>query len=387
MNPPSRNVDVLAAPETRAVAPSSPRVLVANPRQAARLSELDAKLTGGSLTAARKDAARLRQLARQEAFTQPADGAVIVYRLAVDGHQQTGVLADVGIGDYRAGRVRRHEATQPDRVRRMAELLAATRAELIPVMLTHHPRPRLGALVGNITVRAPDVELLGGDVTQSVWIEPPGALADDVRTEISAIDTLYIADGHHRMAAAERYAARHPDASDAVLGALFPADQLRLLGYHRCLPRPGGMSASDLLDVLASQPATESIEERGDAEGAVTAAPGSVAMWLDGRWYRLRLRGSRSADPSASLDVSVLENGVLGSLTEATGTHVLPLPGTRDADAVARSCAERDAVGFLLYPPGVADVMAVADAGAVMPPKSTWFDPKARAGPFLRDLG
>ncbi|MPY96613.1 MAG: DUF1015 family protein [Actinophytocola sp.] len=383
MNPPSRNVDVLAAPESPPVAPTSPRVLVANPRQAARLSELDAKLTGGTLTAACKDAARLRQLARQEAFTQPPDGALIVYRLAADGHEQTGVLADVGIGDYRAGRVRRHEATQPDRVRRMAELLAVTRCELVPVMLTHQPRPRLGALVASIAARTPDVELIGDDVAQSVWIEPPGALADDVRAEISDIDTLYIADGHHRMAAAERHATRDPGGCDAVLGALFPADHLRLLGYPRSLPRPGGMSASDLLDVLASQPATESIEECAD----ITIEPGSVAVWLDGRWYRLRLRTPRSADPSASLDVSVLEDGVLGPLIDATGTRVLPLPGTRDADAVARWCAEHDAVGFVLHPPGVADVMAVADAGAVMPPKSTWFDPKARAGPFLRELG
>lgn len=382
MNPPSRNVDVLAAPVASPVAPSSPQVLVANPRQAARLSELDATLTGGSLEAARMDAARLRQLSRQELFT-PADDAVIVYRLAAGGHAQTGVLADVGIRDYRAGRVRRHEATQPERVRRLEELLAATRCELVPIMLTHQPLPRLGALIASIAQRTPDVELIGDDVSQSVWIEPPGALAADIRAEISDIDTLYIADGHHRMAAAERYATHHPGGCDAVLGALFPADQLRLLGYHRGLPRPGGMSTSDLLDVLASQPATEWIEEHAD--GAVE--PGSVAVWLDGRWYRLRLRASRSADPCASLDVSVLEDGVLGPLTGATGTRVLPLPGTRDADVVARWCAEHDAVGFVLHPPGVADVIAVADAGAVMPPKSTWFDPKARAGPFLRDLG
>ncbi|GAA5113566.1 DUF1015 family protein [Haloechinothrix salitolerans] len=383
MTSPSRNVDVLTAPESCPAVPRTSRVLIANPRQATRLSKLDAKLTGGSPDDARRGAARLRQLARQELFTQPPDGALIVYRLAADGHEQTGVLADVGIEDYRAGRVRRHEATQPERVRRLEELLATTRCELVPIMLTHQPRPQLGALVASITQRTPDVELLGDDVAQSVWIEPPGALADDIRTEISDIDTLYIADGHHRMAAAERHATRHPESCDTVLGALFPADQLRLLGYHRGLPRPGGVSTSDLVDVLASQPATESIEEC--ASGA--AEPGSVAVWLDGRWYRLRLRAARSADPCASLDVSVLEDGVLGPLIEATGTRVLPLPGTRDADAVARWSAEHDAVGFMLHPPGVADVMAVADAGAVMPPKSTWFDPKARAGPFLRDLG
>ncbi|WP_051399920.1 DUF1015 family protein [Haloechinothrix halophila] len=386
MNSPSRNVDVLAAPEAPLVAPSSPRVLVANQRQAARLSELDATLTGGSLEAARMDAARLRQLARQELFTQPPDGAVIVYRLAVDGHAQTGVLADIGIRDYRAGRVRRHEATQPERVRRLEELLAATRCELVPIMLTHQPRPRLGALTASITQRPPDVELAGDNVSQSVWIEQPGALADDIRADISDIDTLYIADGHHRMAAAERYATHHlGGGDDAVLGVLFPADQLRLLGYHRCLPRPGGVSASDLLDVLASQPATESL--RQCLSDDVSIEPGTVAVWLDGHWYRLRLRVPRSADPCASLDVTVLEEGVLGPLAGATGTRVLPLPGNQDARGVADWCADHNAIGFLLHPPSVADLFAVADAGKVMPPKSTWFDPKARAGPFLRDLG
>ncbi|MPY80318.1 MAG: DUF1015 family protein [Actinophytocola sp.] len=383
MNPPSRQVDVLAAPEPRPAVTRSPRVLIANPRQAARLAELDAKLVGGPLEAARMDVARLRQLARQGAFTRPPEGAVVVYRLAAGTHEQTGVLADVSVQDYRDGRVRRHEATQPDRVRRLAELLAATRCELVPLTLAHQPRPRLRALLSGIAKRTPDVDLVT-DVTQSVWIEPPGPLADDIRAEISDVDTLYIADGHHRMAAADRYASRHPDASGVVLGALFPTDQIRLLGYHRCLPRPGGMSTSDILDVLACQPATESFQECTSAD--VASEPGTVAVWLDGRWYRLRLRVPRSSDPCASLDVTVLEEGVLGPLADATGTRLLPLPGTRDAHAVARWCADHEAIGFLLHPPAVADVLAVADAGKVMPPKSTWFDPKARAGPFLRDL-
>lgn len=384
MNPPSQHADVLAAPEPARVLPSTPRVLVANPRQAARLAKLDARLVNGPQDAARRDAARLRQLARQERFTQAPDGAVVVYRLAVAGHEQTGVLADVPVRDYRAGRVRRHEATQPDRVRRLEELLATTRCELVPLTLTHEPRPRLRALLAGITERTPDVTFASDDgVTQSVWIEPPGRQADDIRAEIDAVDTLYIADGHHRMAAAERYASRHARADDAVLGALFPADKIRLLGHHRCLSRPDGVSTSDLIDVIASRPATESLRE-GDPGAA--SEPGTVAVWLDDRWYRLRLRVPMSADPCASLDITVLEEGVLAPLAEATGANVVPLPGTGDADAVARWCADHDGIGFVLHPPDVAQVVAVADAGKMMPPKSTCFDPKARAGLFLRDL-
>lgn len=382
MNPPSQQAGVIPAPERPALGLRQPSVLVADPQQAARLAELNTRLVEGPIDAARAEAERLRGLAAEGAFVRPPEGAVVVYRLGAGEHQQTGVIADVAVDDYRTGRIRRHEATRPDRVRRMEDVLAAMRWELVPLTLTHPPLPGLQSLLAAVTERAPDVETVAADgVSQSVWIEPPGSAADDIRAELTGIDTLYIADGHHRMAAAERYAGP----GDFVLGALFPADEMRLLGYHRCLIRPGGMSTSDLIDVLAAQPMTESLRECGPDED-VTTGPGTVAMWLDDRWYRLRLRVPRTADPCASLDVVLLEEGVLGPLAGGTGARILPLPGSGDADSIARWCAEHDAIGFLLHPPGVSQVVAVADAGEVMPPKSTWFDPKARAGPFLRDL-
>ncbi|MGH3517648.1 MAG: DUF1015 family protein [Haloechinothrix sp.] len=373
------------------------RAFVVGPPLAGELATLDSALFGsgaGSLDQVRRDAARLRRLADDASLTRTP--STVVYRLSSGGHQQTGVVVEVPLEDYRSGRVRRHEATRPERERQLGELLDAAEIELVPVTLAHLPRPRLRSLLAEVAGGEPAVHLVSEDgLQQTVWIEHAAELTQAVQAELDDLQELYIADGHHRMAAADRFAAlRHRDdqdrASDFGLGALFPIDELRVFAYHRCISPPAGVPASRLLEALAAQPATERLEKCTTAEVAKTAA-GVVSVRLDGHWYRLRLRTIRnSADARSSLDVVALEEGILAPLlgVAAIGSdpRVNLLPGTLDSAAVARWCDDHQAIGFLLHPPSMEQVMAVADAGEVMPPKSTWFDPKARAGPFLRDL-
>lgn len=374
-------------------------VLLTGPGLAQRLARTtdDALNPVQSELLVRRDAARLRRMAGEGGCARPVGGSLLVYRLQQGGHQQTGVVVEVPVEDYRSGRVRRHEAIRPERERRLEELLAAAELDLVPVTLAHPARSGLRALLAKATTDEPDLHLCSDDgLVQTVWDVRTGGLARAAWAELDALGSLYIADGHHRMAAAERHAARHcpdggDDASCYVLAAVFPSDEMRVLGYHRCLTRPRDTPTTALLDALAEQPGARRLEECAP-EDVPGSGPGVVPVWLDGRWYRLWLRPAPgSQDARAALDVVALEEGVLGPLLGTAADprsdpRVTTLPGGVDAEAMARRCSEDGTIGFLLHPPSIEQVMAVADARDVMPPKSTWFDPKARAGPFVRDL-
>jgi uncharacterized protein (DUF1015 family) len=375
-----------------------PRMVIAGPRLAGRLAVAADALQDVSAEAPyerlRRDATQLRTAVHEDEATRRVAGDLVVYRLESGGHRQTGVVMEVAVADYRRGRVRRHEDTRPDRRQRLTETLAATGLDLVPVTLLHRPRPRLQALLAQATTQPPHGHTDSGDgVTETVWVLPAGTLTQAILSELENIDALYIADGHHRMAAAEEHATRHhrqdtDAAADYALCALFPGDEMRVFGYHRSLPRPPGVTASELVDLLAEQPATRDITACRGAEP--TPGPGRVAMWLDGRWYDVTLSPPPAANAHAALDVVALEEGVLAPALQRLGVPaergVAALAGAEGADLVAGWCAEHDAVGFLLHPPTIDDIVAVSDAGHVMPPKSTWFDPKARPGLFLRDL-
>jgi uncharacterized protein (DUF1015 family) len=314
--------------------------------------------------------------------------AFVVYRLAAGRHRQLGVVVELAVDDYRAGRVRRHEATHPDRVRLLEEQLGSPAAEAVPVTLLHPPRPRLRSLLTEATAATPDASRASDDgVSDLAWIVRDVDREHGIQAALADVEVLYLADGHHRMAAAERRAARHrPDAQAAqfVLAALFPADEMRVLGFHRCVARPDRMSTPDLLGVLAALPAVERIV-RCVSAADIEPAPGVVTMHLHGGWHRISLRTpDAAAEPRVSLDVVVLEEEVLAPLLRSDGddsaSRVTALPGTLDAAAIEHWCAEHDAIGFTLHPPGVGQIIAVADAGQVMPAKSTWFDPKPHPG-------
>lgn len=377
------------AAETTGITVRPPRLLVVGTELAERLARLEA-LVDTSLDLGRAEASRLRRMADQSAIAR--EPSTVVYRLSVGGHQQTGVVVEVSIDDYRAGRIRRHEATHPERERRLAELLDAAQVELVPVTLAHPPLPRLRSLLAEVAGAEHDVRVESGDgLVQTVWIGHDPELAHAIRAELIGVDRLYIADGHHRMAVAQRHAGLLHDngnGSGFVLAALFPCDEMRLLGHHRCVIGPAG--SPDPLGTLSGLPAVARIEEIA-ATAAPHVAPGVVSAYLDGGWYRLWLRPPRDpVDVRASLDVVALEEGILAPLLGVaevgSDPRVVPVPGTSDAVALARWCAGHQAIGFLLHPPSVDQVMAVSDAGLVLPAKSTWFEPKARAGLFVRDL-
>jgi uncharacterized protein (DUF1015 family) len=315
-------------------------------------------------------------------YTRLPTPAVVVYRLEADQHRQTGVVVEMSVDDYRNGRILRHEATQSDRVRQLEQFNETANIEQMPVMLAHHDRARLRTVLAEVTAGEPDLRLTIGGTTHTLWVRNDPHRAQVVHDEISHIPSLYIADGHHRMVAAERCATRrshlgkeHPSAF--TLAALFPSTELRVLGYHRYFRLPAGSSTSDILGLLAAQPVTAHIEECHTLDEA-QPEPGIVVVRLDGRFYRLRLRTPHEPrHVRASLDVVVLDEQLLA-----------PVFGPSITDGAGNTCgrATQGTICFLPHPPSIEQIMAVADAGLVMPPKSTWFDPKASAGLFVRPL-
>ncbi|CAM03496.1 uncharacterized protein (DUF1015 family) [Saccharopolyspora erythraea NRRL 2338] len=322
---------------------------------------------------------RMRLSGPHGAATRLPAPAIVVYRLESGQHRQTGVVVEVSVDDYRDGRIRRHEDTRPDHVRQIAELTESTGTEQTPVMLVHRGRGVLRARLAAITAGEPDVRVLRDGVAHSVWIRRSAELARELADEAGRIDALYIADGHHRMAAAERYADRRRQLGQDhafTLAALFPGDEARILGYHRCFALAERATAQDVLDRLAAHPGTARIEE--SAAGAT--APGVVAVGLGDRWYRLvlRPRDHRSLDAFTVDDELV---PTLSGLTDQAGTTA----GSHHAMETCW-CAGRNAVRLVPHPPTIEQLMATSDAGVPMPPKSTCFDPKPMSGLFVREL-
>lgn len=324
------------------------------------------------------DAARTRELFDSGQHARLPEGAAVVYRIAEGEHEQTGVLVEVAVDDYRSGRIRPHEATQAERERLLTEFTELSGIEQMPVTLVHSPSAELRSATQRIASAEPDVELTSASGTcHSAWITRDPGLVRAVELGAHGLDALHIADGHHRMAAAERYSARRhqlgPDHAAAfTVAALFPADEMRVHGYHRCLAVPGG-SATEVFEKLMGLPVTSWWAK----SPAGAPEPGVVAVHFADESYRLGLRAQGRSHPA--LDVVTLDEEVLPPL------GISPTSCGNGAAEHCRHPADR-AVRFVAHPPSVEQIMAVSDVGSVLPPKSTWFSPKPEPGLFLRDL-
>ncbi len=315
-----------------------------------------------------------------------------VYRQVMGDVVQTGVAAVVAVSDYDARRVRTHEHTRPDKELDRVRHVDALDAQDEPVFLLSRRSPLVDAVVARVADRAPVIDLVSRDgVAHTVWVVDDPAEIDALRHAFAQAGDLYVADGHHRSAAASRvHEARSGTGGDhdAFLAVVFPVDAVHVMAYNRVVTDLFGRSASELVDAL-----------RGDFD--LVAAPEAVTpscrhefgVHLDGRWWVARLLADRidDDDPLASLDVSVLQDLVLGPLLgigdPRTDSRIAFVGGIRGPEEIERLVrGGRAAVGFTLFPTSTDDLVAVADAGRVMPPKSTWFEPKLASGLFVHPL-
>lgn len=312
--------------------------------------------------------------------------AFYLYRQVAQGRSQLGWVALASVAAYEAGEIRPHELTQHDRELDRARHLEEVGGHDEPVLLTYRARPEIDRQLAALVQAPPVLERRTEDgVEHALWRvgAEPGVLLEEAFREVPS---LYVADGHHRLAAAVRLrAARRRERGDVgpedwFLAMLVPHDQLRILPFHRGVTDLRGGSPAALLERLA-QVAPLVPEPDGP-----NPAPGRASMLLDGRWWGLTL-GPAPADgsPAARLDVSVLQSQVLAPLLEVGDPRVDPRlefigrpTGLAELERRVREGAL--AVGFALHPTSVAEVLAVSDAGEIMPPQSTCFEPKPLAG-------
>ena len=314
---------------------------------------------------------------------------IYLYRQQMGDHVQTGVAAVCHIDDYENDIIRKHEKTRKDKEDDRTRLIGTLGADTGPVFLTYRGRAEIDALVSGQTSLPPAVDFVAPDgIRHSLWkVQETGPLAE----EFSKVPLAYVADGHHRSASAARVGrerrALNPDHTgdeeyNWFLCVLFPADQLRILPYNRVVCDLNGHTSEEFLAKVR-----ETFEVTDDAP-ASPSAPGNVSMFLDGRWIGLSWKSDPTADPVARLDVSVLQDRllapVLGIDDPRTSKRVDFVGGIRGTSELEeRVKSGRAAVAFSMYPVTVDQLMDIADADQIMPPKSTWFEPKLRSGLFI----
>lgn len=309
------------------------------------------------------------------------------YRLTMGGHVQTGIVAAACVADYDSNRIRKHEFTRPDKEDDRVRQIEALNAQTGPVLLAYPSSAAADALIEAIAAGAPDSDLMADDgIRHQVWVLDDAARCAEITRCFDAMKALYIADGHHRSAAASRVAAaRHKagreTAADYFLAVIFPQDQMKILDYNRVVKDLHGLDEAGLVERLRADFVVE------DSPGRVhPARPGEFGMYLAGRWRRLTIKPERVPDdPVDRLDVSLLSDYVLGPLL-----GIADLRRDKRIDFVGgiRGLAELEkrvdsgemALAFALHPTRMDQLMAVADSNEVMPPKSTWFEPKLADG-------
>ena len=339
--------------------------------------------------------AALARLQREGTLRQDEEPSLFLYRQVMGGRAQTGVVGCVHIDDYEHDVIRKHEKTrkdkEDDRTRHVLEL----NANAEPVFLTYRGRPELDRLADRTMQSDPLYDFTASDgVRHVVWrIADPRLWVEQFGT----IPHAYVADGHHRSASAwragrERRANAGPEAYgneeyNWFLAVLFPAEQLEILPYNRLVRDLGGKNADAVLDDLRALGTLEPTDQ------PAPEAPGSVGVYLGGRWHRLTFAPATidREDPIGSLDVSLLQDRILtpilGVGDPRTDTRIEFVGGIRGTGELERRVKSGEmAIGFAMYPTTLDQLIAVSDAGLIMPPKSTWFEPKLRSGLFVHLL-
>jgi uncharacterized protein (DUF1015 family) len=343
-------------------------------------------------------AENFRKLVEECPLETEDEPSLYLYRLVMGGHEQIGVAACCSVDEYDRDLIRKHERTRPDkeddRTRHMLELRAQTGV----VFLTYRADRRIDALVGAVVATDPLYDFTAPDgIRHTLWRAPA---TDALVRAFREVPLLYIADGHHRAASASRARAalreQNPQHTgdeeyNRFLTVIFPSDQMRILPYNRVVRDLHGMSPDEFLAALGK---TFCVDEEGTS---AVPARGEFGMYLQQRWYRLAIDGDKVAgiadenDPTATLDVSVLQNylldPILGIKDVRTDKRIDFVGGIRGTAELEKLVNEgRAQVAFSLSPTTIEDLLRVSDANGIMPPKSTWFEPKLRDGLLIHRI-
>ena len=333
-----------------------------------------------------KSAENLQKMLDEGILIREDKDCYYAYRLIMDGHSQIGLVAAASVADYDTNRVRKHEYTRPakedDRVRQIEALNAQTG----PVLLTYRSQDDMDNILADVAKTEPLVDVTADDgVQHTFWVINDDDTIAKISAGFDAMNAIYIADGHHRSASASRVAkTKGGDGnqnSDYFLSVIYPHNQMNILDYNRVIKDLNGLSKDELLATLDGK-----FEVSAEDAAVSPSKPTEFGMYLDGQWYRLNINADLIPnDPVKSLDVSLLADNLiepaLGISDPRTDNRIDFVGGIRGLGELEKRVNSGEmAIAFSLFPTRMEALMAVADADEVMPPKSTWFEPKLADG-------
>jgi len=330
----------------------------------------------------------LRRFEAQGWLRRDAEPAFYVYRQRMGAHVQTGLVAAASVDEYDRGAIKKHELTRPDKEDDRARHIETLGGNDEPVFLTYRARAQIDAAIAELTAGAPEYDFTAEDgVGHTFWLAP-SAWGAKIESAFREVPSLYVADGHHRTAAASRVRRRYRELGKPIgdeerfLAVLIPHDQVQILPYNRAVVDLRGLSAAQLVDRARATFEVQTTEVKSPA------ARRQFGMFVEGKWYRLTAKVDPPPSPARSLDIAILQDYLLGPVlgigdprTDKRISFVGGIRGTGELERLVTSGAYK--VAFSMYPTSVEDLIAIADAGEVMPPKSTWFEPKLRSGLVL----
>jgi uncharacterized protein (DUF1015 family) len=381
--------DVLSSEEARARAAGKPWSFL-------HISKPEIDLPAGTNPYApevyAKAAENLGAMTRKGVLIRDPAPCYYVYRLVMGGHTQTGLVAAASIAEYETNRLRKHEHTQIDKETDRVRQIEALNAHTGPVMVGYPAAPEVDDILARCSAGTPDADATAeGGVRHSLWIVRDGKTQALLTRAFDAMPAIYIADGHHRSAAASRVAAARRAANprhtgeenyNTFLTVNFPHHELQILDYNRVVSGLNGMDAATFLERLR-----KSFSVQDSTRAVKPARAGEFGLYLAGKWYRLAIRPELvpAGDPVARHDVTLLSNHLLAPLLGITDLRrdkrIDYVGGARGlAELEKRVNSGEMTAAIALYPTSMEDLMAVAEAGKVMPTKSTWFEPKLADG-------
>ena len=321
-----------------------------------------------------------------QTFDEPS---LFIYRIDIPHngktHSQTGIVGLVPVEDTGSLRILKHEEVRPERSDLMSRHLVTVEASSSPISLTCKNDEQLNKAINNCTSNNPVLITEDSEMKQTIW-----RVAGETARELSGLvnnKTLYITDGHHRMAAAEealKKSKNHNKALESTLAVLFPDDEMLVLPFHRRVGDIENRSSQELLKSINSVCEIEKSEDFSPKQD------GEVALYIDGQNYQMLLPKSNRNNLVDQLDVARLQEHILSPIFGVVnpGTHKLIdyVPGPLGVDVVKERCDKDSWVGFIMHPLNIKNLMDVAEAGELMPPKSSYLMPKPRSGVFVRDL-
>lgn len=385
--------DVLNSEEAREMAAS-------NPLSFLHVVKAEIDLPEGSDTHVEsvyaKSAENFKRLISEGSLIQDESPCFYLYSLGMGDHVQTGLVAGCSVDEYEKGLIKKHEFTRRDKEDDRACHMEVLGANAGPVLFTYRQLPEIAEIFARLKGGEPVYDFTADDgVRHTLWVISKEADVTAIQQAFLPLDAIYVADGHHRTASAFRVrdilrdknpAHKGDEAYNHFLAVLFPDDELKIMGYHRVLKDLNGLSSESFM---------EKVTEKFDVSETTTPEPDSqkaFGMFLDGKWYRLNAKdGSFPADdPVRNLDAAILQENllapVLGIGDPRTDPRIDFVGGIRGSKELERRCSTDMKVAFAFAPVSVEQLMTIADSGEVMPPKSTWFEPKLRSGVVVRSL-